>query len=341
MVALLSILITGIETGDFSILMEATKLGEGIKVYHLIVYPCLIFSSTFGLLLDLSFYKIHQETKRKVNAKTAALEELTKRKVEEQKKLDILGTKQIIKDCEIVKISNDNIQQVVDEEELFYLHIESNFKRYYEAYQNGTLEKMLSEEEFTELENKVFSFSNGEPYSIETALQTIKFELDEKGGRIKSEAGIMAKNEAAIMPAEPRKFMVDETFTIFLIEDGKELPYFAAKIADISAVQLDIKSNVVVDELENINNNVTSEKLEDLNKEQYFYGTVVESELSYIIVEPYENETIRNSSDKISISLGEDNDALYMVGTNVKVSYTGEVMETYPAKVNVLNIEII
>lgn len=151
MVALLSILITGIETGDFSILMEATKLGEGIKVYHLIVYPCLIFSSTFGLLLDLSFYKIHQETKRKVNAKTAALEELTKRKVEEQKKLDILGTKQIIKDCEIVKISNDNIQQVVDEEELFYLHIESNFKRYYEAYQNGTLEKMLSEEEFTEL----------------------------------------------------------------------------------------------------------------------------------------------------------------------------------------------
>lgn len=151
MVALLSILITGIETGDFSILMEATKLGEGIKVYHLIVYPCLIFSSTFGLLLDLSFYKNHQETKRKVNAKTAALEELRKRKVEEQKKLDILGAKQIIKDCEIVKISNDNIQQVVDEEELFYLHIESNFKRYYEAYKSGTLEEILSKENFTEI----------------------------------------------------------------------------------------------------------------------------------------------------------------------------------------------
>lgn len=151
MVALLSILITGIETGDFSILMEATKLGEGIKVYHLIVYPCLIFSSTFGLLLDLPFYKIHQETKRKVNAKTAALEELRKRKVEEQKKLAILSATQTIKDCKIIEIPNEDVQQVVDEEELFYLHIESNFKRYYEAYQNGTLEKMLSEEGFTEL----------------------------------------------------------------------------------------------------------------------------------------------------------------------------------------------
>ena len=151
MAALLSILIIGIETGDFSILMEATKLGEGIKVYHLIVYPCLIFSSTFGLLLDLPFYKIHQETKRKVNAKTATLEELKRSLREEQQRLKILNKDTTIKDYKIIEIPNDGIQQEVDEEELFYLHIESNFKRYYEAYQNGTLEKILSEEDFTEL----------------------------------------------------------------------------------------------------------------------------------------------------------------------------------------------
>lgn len=151
MVALLSILITGIETGDFSILMEATKLGEGIKVYHLILYPCLIFSSTFGLLLDLSFYKIHQETKRKVNAKTATLEELKRSLNEEQQKLKTLNKDTTTKVCKITPISNDAIQQVVNEEKNFYLYMENNFQRYYEAYQNGTLEKILSEEGFTEL----------------------------------------------------------------------------------------------------------------------------------------------------------------------------------------------
>lgn len=31
--------------------------------------------------------------------------------------------------------------------------------------------------------------------------------------------------------------MVDDTFTIFLVERGKEHPYFAAQISDISKVQ--------------------------------------------------------------------------------------------------------
>lgn len=95
-------------------------------------------------------------------------------------------------------------------------------------------------QEITEVENKVFTYSNGEEHHIETALQTIEFELDEKGGRIKSEAGMMTKLIAA-MPEEPREFMVDDTFTIFLKEKGKDLPYFAVQISDISQVQEDIK----------------------------------------------------------------------------------------------------
>ena len=35
----------------------------------------------------------------------------------------------------------------------------------------------------------------------------------------------------------PREFVVDDTFTIFLKEKDKELPYFAAKISDITKVQ--------------------------------------------------------------------------------------------------------
>ena len=101
--------------------------------------------------------------------------------------------------------------------------------------------KFNLKEEITEVENKPFTFSNGQEYCIDKALQTIQFELDEKGGKIKSEAGISLK-EAAIMPTEkPRDFLVDDTFTIFLKEEGRDLPYFAAQISDISQVQEDIQ----------------------------------------------------------------------------------------------------
>ena len=96
-------------------------------------------------------------------------------------------------------------------------------------------------EEITEVENRPFTFSNGQEYCIDKALQTIQFELDEKGGKIKSEAGMSLK-ATAIMPTEkPRDFLVDDTFTIFLKEEGRDLPYFAAQISDISQVQEDIQ----------------------------------------------------------------------------------------------------
>lgn len=101
--------------------------------------------------------------------------------------------------------------------------------------------KFNLKEEITEVENKPFTFSNGQEYCIDKALQTIQFELDEKGGKIKSEAGTSLK-ATAVMPTEnPRNFLVDDTFTIFLKEEGRDLPYFAAQISDISQVQEDIK----------------------------------------------------------------------------------------------------
>ena len=92
------------------------------------------------------------------------------------------------------------------------------------------------------MEAQPFEFSNGDIYEIETALQTIKFKLDKKGGEIKSEAGMMIR-ETAIATDEPREFLVDDTFTIFLKENSKELPYFAAKISDIASVQSDVNKN--------------------------------------------------------------------------------------------------
>lgn len=70
-----------------------------------------------------------------------------------------------------------------------------------------------------------------------------------------------------------------------------------------------------------------------------FYAKVIEANSKYILVQPNEDEEIRKSSDKIQIDLGEDNDAIYEIGTNVKITYKGYIMETYPAKVEAVNIE--
>lgn len=89
--------------------------------------------------------------------------------------------------------------------------------------------------------------------------------------------------------------------------------------------------------------NISSNPVNTVNHEQNehsFFGKVIESTASYIIVEPNEDEDIRKSSDKISISLGEYNDALYEVGTNVKITYDGTIMESYPAQVKAIKIEV-
>lgn len=97
--------------------------------------------------------------------------------------------------------------------------------------------KMNEKTEFTEIQNKSFLFANGDSYRIEKAIQTIQFELDRTGGKIKSEAGMMVNYESAIMIDEIREFAIDDTFAIFLKEEGRDNPYFAGKISDITKFQ--------------------------------------------------------------------------------------------------------
>ena len=92
-------------------------------------------------------------------------------------------------------------------------------------------------EEIKDVENKPFRFSTGEEYIIDKAIQTIEFELNKKGGKIKSEAGMTNRAFSIQMEEEKREFSVDNTFSIFLIEQGKDTPYFAAKISDITKFQ--------------------------------------------------------------------------------------------------------
>ena len=94
--------------------------------------------------------------------------------------------------------------------------------------------------EYTELCNHVFYNKMGTEYfEIQKAIQTIKLELDNKGGKVKSEAVIDTKNGITSVGHEPehRYFNYDDTFALFIKEKNKDVPYFAARVDDINKYQ--------------------------------------------------------------------------------------------------------
>lgn len=90
---------------------------------------------------------------------------------------------------------------------------------------------------YEEVINKPFYTADGRELIIGDALQTIRFDLDEKGGKVKSEAAIAGKYAAIPIDEKPKKLYVNDTFTLFLKEENKEKPYLAAKITDITKFQ--------------------------------------------------------------------------------------------------------
>ena len=85
---------------------------------------------------------------------------------------------------------------------------------------------------YDELSDKPIKYTD---YVIATALQTIKFKLNKKGGSLKSEAVIVAKLNAVYNPNIPpeRHFDFDKPFVLFLQEKGKDKPYYAMKVSDL------------------------------------------------------------------------------------------------------------
>lgn len=92
--------------------------------------------------------------------------------------------------------------------------------------------------EYKELENKKFNTADGNIAMIEKAIQSIKFSLDETGGKVKSEAGIDSWKTTSMAEEEKtRYFNVNDTFALFLKEETKDVPYLALRVDDITKYQ--------------------------------------------------------------------------------------------------------
>ncbi|MDF2949400.1 MAG: hypothetical protein K0R07_1432 [Sedimentibacter sp.] len=84
----------------------------------------------------------------------------------------------------------------------------------------------------------------------------------------------------------------------------------------------------------------------DIEKNQAtLTATVLENSGTSIMVKPDEGEDELKSSDKIVVRVPKDSAVMedlsqFTVGSKVKITYNGEIMESYPAQINASKIEL-
>jgi len=129
------------------------------------------------------------------------------------------------------------------------------------------------------------------------------------------------------------------------IKIGDEVYYLKESCAEIQKgrkqakiSEEDLKSLLkIINEYNETNVNINDE-------EQYqFVGTIIEVHNNSIIVEPEKGSNERKSSDKISMKITRPTNGtndFYVVGNRVKITYNGTIMESYPAQIDAIKIEL-
>lgn len=87
---------------------------------------------------------------------------------------------------------------------------------------------------FKDVEGKNIKNSD---FRIDQTIETIDFKMDNEGVKLKSEAAMMMRATSAF-GAKPqiRYYYFDKDFVLFLIEEGKDVPYYAMRITDVASL---------------------------------------------------------------------------------------------------------
>ena len=75
------------------------------------------------------------------------------------------------------------------------------------------------------------------------------------------------------------------------------------------------------------------------NKNYSFRAIVVNSTEKTLEVQPIEEKDINLLSNRVKINLDENNDAIYFEGAELLITYTGEIIDSYPTQIKVINIQ--
>lgn len=98
---------------------------------------------------------------------------------------------------------------------------------------------------------------------------------------------------------------------------------------------IDSDANEVIDFIKTLN--IITEQ-----KEFSFCGTITQVEKNLFFVKPDESEEISKSGDKIMVQkLKIDSDVKFEIGERVKITYDGDIMDTYPLQIKAIKYESI
>lgn len=109
----------------------------------------------------------------------------------------------------------------------------------------------------------------------------------------------------------------------------------------ITKVEMYMFNKFITGAVAEINNDFSQDETEDTNKNvsKQFRAVVLSCNEKTLIVKPLEENDIKNLSDKVSIGLGNNNDMIYMEGQELLITYTGDVMDTYPTQIKTTKIQ--
>lgn len=95
-------------------------------------------------------------------------------------------------------------------------------------------------------------------------------------------------------------------------------------------------------EIENIKSGDKEAEIKE--KKYYFYANVMSMKNNTVIVKALESEEINMTSDIFVFTLNELNNKgnhNFEIGQKLKLEYTGTILETYPAQIDVISMEIL